>query len=126
MARGHGPALAFGARHRRGLGGLRNTVAMSEGPAKRVQFTLKSLLLATTLFAVATFLTIWSDNPGQYIIGHPWERRVLAKLFTLPIICGSLGAGVGLLIGRVWISLLIGLAVAATSSPFLFLWWLSH
>ncbi len=90
----------------------------------RAQFGIRALLGATALAAIAVFLTLWARDPGTYMAGAgDWELSFLAKIFTLPIICGVAGAAIGLLTSRPWTGLLAGLAVAGVLGPFLFVGW---
>jgi hypothetical protein len=84
---------------------------------------MRSLFGAVAFFAIAIGLIVWAQNPGELVGGSNWESRFLAKIFTLPLIWCSMGAGLGLLIGRFRCGLLVGLATAGVSSPFLFIWW---
>jgi hypothetical protein len=87
-----------------------------------LQFSIRDLFAATALFAVAIFLVIWAETPVFPERAQAWELQFFARMAVIPLICGSIGAGTGLLIGRLWAGLTVGLAAAAFCEPFMFLW----
>jgi uncharacterized membrane protein len=70
--------------------------------AKPRQFTLRNLMLAVACFAVALAWVTVNVHSGRI------ERAVFAIVFV-PIVGPAVGGGIGLLIGRFWRRVTMGL-----------------